>query len=197
MQITPINNHQQNFNGVYLIQVERKGFIKPDDLPYVKDIFTKALRANTKEINPKIAKFLAYFGFGKHIKTISFLEQINYAKMMNDEQTGYIKPIDEKYHSFYVYTKEHKNRAIKALTPRKRYFMRDKVEGKEEAKQFKTGIKYDSTDTNKRANELFMMVLKRIRGNEPVKIFQIPSLSKLPDVVSEIRNIEEPQIAIA
>lgn len=193
MQINSIQpNNKLNFKGAYLIQVEKQGFINPDNLKEVRDTFTHALRANTKEVPPLIAKFLACCGLGeKAIKTVSFLEQINYVHMVESlrehPNSATIKgPIDDRYHSFYVYTKTLKDRAILALTPYQREKIRLGVTNEEYRRQMETGTSYDYTTIKAKSNQRFMQILDTLRGNKPLKTFKIKSLWDLPEVVTKM-----------
>lgn len=113
MRITPNqNNNHTSFGHVYLFQLPKNAFKNPDDLLAVGNTFEKAVKQITGE-NPK-----------EFDKTVTILEQPGYPlvvaelKKMGKSSLSLLgqsvgipirKSLMEDFHSFYVYTKEHKD----------------------------------------------------------------------------------------
>ena len=125
MYINPINNCQTNFGKVTLVQIPKKEFANPENLSECSDIFTKKLDVLTKDNHYGLSGIIS-----KH-KTANLLESMSYIMtkvVMSRLGSNYSiewaaqnvgltikKPVDENYHSFFIFTKEHLDIFKKAL----------------------------------------------------------------------------------
>lgn len=109
------------FKSTYLIKIAKNLFPEPDNLERVALFFSDTLEDTINESNaiPNIPSI-----YRKFFKTFSFLEQplyINMLEELKEEKVSSLawlsqniglkikNPINEHFHSFYVYTKEHKD----------------------------------------------------------------------------------------
>ena len=196
--ITPINNNQITFGKYSIIQIPKNNFKNIESLALVEEhfenIFSKAVSEPTV-LEKKIRKF---FGKDSGKKFVYFLEQPNFAILMDELKafgnysfewlqlhTG-IKltpPINEDYYSFSVLTKEHKdieewfqaaidNIVKDALSLRIEKYIKGEV--------------YDKLTQEAFINKQLMSLFSFFTESEEPEIYKLNNINELPAIAKEI-----------
>lgn len=186
MRVNKSNNYrssQPNFKSVNIIQINKRVFKTPEDLAGIQSfanyIFNKLadIKTNTQP------SFFNKIGLVKQKKqTFSYLEQPYYVpirkklKEMGDYSLSWLsqnkkipvrEPLNQDYHSFFLYTKEHKDFCVNL------------------DKQLQTAAKKQNTSPVE-LNQVCIEKYAEFMGNEPIKVFTIDSLEQLSSTFKQI-----------
>ena len=209
MKITAQNHstHKNNtsFKGVNLIQVSKKAFINPEEAEECALHFSDEVNKITKEWPDGVTDLFAKFGLWKLVtKTFSYLEQPLYINLLDIAKENHARiswlegrskipikpPLSEDYHSFFLYTKSHKNSAADIFDPRNFNKFSDVVQ-KEGEKLIdenpeRAAVIGSEVWVETKMNDLFIKEFEKATQGEPVKQFKIEDLSQLPNIFKQI-----------
>lgn len=194
-------NYKPNFGEVCLVQVSKKAFGDIVDPIKVVDVFEKTTNKIVKDIPDKLAWFLNKFGKAqKYNKVFMFWEQPCLPEILKEQEkegnfslnwlSQNVKvPIKgqmrEDYHSFFLYTKEHKD-ASWLLHGKKMENERDEFIAERYVEQINAG----NNNADKEVWTYAMLNNKYIEDYEkigkPTKRFEIQDLSELLEVFKKI-----------
>lgn len=200
MQIANIQNNnipKTNFKGIYLIQLPRKSFSDPKNYKACADLFIKSINKATNKrslkflniFKPKLEqnKLLSCMENPSYINARKVLEYLNgeYSISELSQKTGLPikKPIENKYHSFFVFTGEHKDKIEMFLRKPMKYLEEFAAEGAEKYPndremaiayaQLKFGVAQDKE-------------VKFLIGETPIEKFRLKDFDELKNVVKNI-----------
>jgi len=189
------NNQQPNFTQINLVQVSKNAFKNPEDLYAVNKTFQDMANEAAGEINGGLSSILTLFGLGKKVnKTLDILEHPGYmsiTKKINKINRAIglqiKKPINEDYHSFFVYTKEHKDAVFEALSPKNQInsLKQARAEAVIAARQGEN-ITPLSLWVQVKANDISLNKLETATAGEPINKYVINDLKEIPDIFKKI-----------
>lgn len=206
MRITPqFNNTQTNnqpkFKSINIIQVSKEAFKNPDDLFGVQDQFFKEISKKTKELPDFLINLLNAIGLGKKAnKFIGLFEQPLYIPIANETKEKGLSsiywfaqkaeipikgPLSSSHHSFWLYTKEHKDAAVDALSKSRQKQIQKMIE-QEEEQSFLDNNPHSTEWNLARENQLLLEEVEKVNANQPIRTFKIENFSELPKVFEEI-----------
>ena len=209
MKITQQNNfnrqQRQNFTGVNLIQISKKAFQTPNDAYITAMDFSREVNKITKEWPDSVTKLFGKLGLEKFVtKTISCLEQPLYVNLVDHAkrngagvswlafrtQIPIKPPLSEDYHSFYLYTKKHKNQVADIINPNhyKRYSGSAIQQGLKlmEANPDRKSVIESPLWIETKLNDIFVNEFDKVAQGEPLQQFKIENFSELPNVFKQI-----------
>lgn len=199
INFTQTNNQSQNFKAVNIIQIPKKVFDNPDNFKACSESFGKALDVATGDkLTGVFGNLVALFST-KHHKTTYQLEaasceaanrlkdkyKMDYSLSWLRQNTGLpIKDeIEKDFHSFYVFTKEHKafyvdaiKKSIKMLTKCVREGV-SKYSGNENLAAIYVNIK---------ANTALDEAIDKMTSEAPVKKFRLNNLDEIKNIVKDL-----------
>lgn len=200
MQVASSQNKQPNFKAIGLIQIEKSAFRHPENTSQVYKQFDKTLGKIVQQAHG-IWTGINYFR-GKYNKVQVVFEQPLYyliqymlkkikKKPLNDASRQIIeeikKPLHDRYHSFYVYTKEHADLYRSVCDPKNPTAISSFINSNDKNINNKDlGIYQRLLSAYIRANEFLVNRLEQKRQGEPIKLYRLKSLSELPAVMQEL-----------
>lgn len=201
VQLNNQKPYQPNFNRLLLIQASKDAFSNPKNLEEVSDVFKSNLEAAANSHkNPFFRVLDKIFG---NSQIISYLEQPKYVDLWKGlkGQGGDMdwlsqnlnvkikKPLDENYHSFYVYTDIEAIAAMYSLHQKNVSMLEDAYK-----KDFDKGVEvFDKVMGRKRVinnpswitakmNRHLFRDLKTLHENSEIENFKINDLSQLYEI---------------
>jgi len=199
MNIKPMQNNQNpTFEKAYLVQVNKNAF-KSQKFNHANKTFIDTSNKYFGELPGWLSTITCMLGFGKKTnKTLSFLEfpQHQYQSIQKYcEKTGIsskhleavlgekrLGPLNEDYHSFFVLTKETKDKAFDFLSNFKPMdIMREVMSDVERSSE--KNISYSNLSLRQKAKTInkFMDSIE-----QPAKTYKVEALSDLPAVFKEM-----------
>ncbi len=204
MQINNIlninNKNNLNFRSVSLVQIPRKAFANPENIKECSKYFGKALDKATKDkLSGTLGSIIAFLFSSKHQKTAYMLENTSYYMAKNAMlNNGYdysifwlaqntdlpVKDvIDKDYHSFYVFTKEHKAGFINAY----KSVFKDLFDfSKEGLRKYSTDSKMAAIYTQVKTGVKIDKNIASMLGDEQVKVFKLNNVNQVKDIVKDL-----------
>lgn len=199
MNITSQNN-QPHFTSINQIMIAKKAFNKPEDLIAVEKTFKDELITIIgKPKAPKALRIIkGLLGMKTGTKAKSFLEQpdyVNIYKKLNKPGMGGFdwisqrlgipidKPVNENYHTFFVYTNKEKDAIMKSFSGVMKEYLK-------KTRQLRNDKTISTNDSNLwikvQINQMLNNVLKPIMEKSPPIITKVENLSELPAVLKNI-----------
>lgn len=205
MQINITSNQQNtktlkapNFKGVSIVQVPRKVFNNPENLIECTKVFDKKISKFTNNnlqvlfaklqalltLKPSKMVFLESPSYNL-TKTAMQKNDINYSKSWVIRNTGLpIKDaLSEDMHSFYIFTKEHKNEFMKSFNRTMKNLYKTSLEADRKYSgdpkmanvytQAKMGVEIDSD-------------IAKVIGETPVKQIKVESLDEIKNIIKDL-----------
>lgn len=182
MKINQYNN-KQNFRSINVVQIKKTAFKNPEDVAKIEAGVTEMFEIITEGSKGKVAGFLGNIKFlKKKPKIFSYLEQPRYVEILENlkKSGGYSlnwlsqnkkvsvrEPINEAYHSFFVYTDRHKDICLDI---------------DEKVNKFAKNPKNAPINLN----QFFIRQLAEAIGNDEIKYYRIEQLNQIPKVFEEI-----------
>lgn len=194
------NVSQTSFGQFNMVQVSKKAFSNPTKTKECGELFSRTLAKASKDIvGSKLSNLLKILGLARFFqKTSVFLEFPSVVFKKTADKYAYSnnwlmqnmgcrieEPISEDYHTFFVLTKEHKNKYLKFMSVGniKRMMTQYMSEAKEKYTTDPTMIPiYGSM---KLATGLDYGFAKTVEGAE-MKSFRIDNLDELKGIVPEL-----------
>lgn len=199
VNFTPQMKQSPNFKSVSIVQVSKKAFANPENFKASSKSFGKALDTATGDkltgffgniialFTPKLHKTGYHLEYPSYFaaKTLMSKYNINYSMHWLKQNTGLpIKgAMDNDYHSFYVFTKEHKQCFVDAFKGQMKMlfgYVREgvnKYSGDERMSTIYPDLKISATiDT----------VIDEMAAKVPVKKYKLDSLDEIKNIVKDL-----------
>lgn len=183
MRINQNNNNQPSFKSINVIQIKKSTFKHPDNLVEIENGVNDIFHMMTGEISGKSSGFFERIGLSKSkAKFYSYLEQPRYVQIVESlkKMGGYSinwlsqnkkisirEPINEDYHSFFVYTDKHKDICLNIDKSVNRYAKNPK-------------------NTPVELNQYFIQELAKNMGEDKINYYRVEQLTQLPYVFNKI-----------
>ena len=201
MQInTNYNYNNTNFKAKSLVQIPRKTFSNPENIAECSRVFSEKVRQISGEKTRGALGALLAMIFPRLVKTVNVLESfshgyvkeamesnnITYPITWFKQNTGLDIPtetLDENLHSFYVYTKNDKSNALKAVMETMKNVKLYAIEGNN---------KYDGNKALASAYTVAKMgvetdrLLNEYTKDTPLKTFRLESIDELDKITKEL-----------
>ena len=188
-----------NFKSVSIVQVSKKAFANPENFKACSKSFGKALDTATGDkltgffgniialFTPKLHKTGYHLEYPSYFaaKTLMSKYNINYSMHWLKQNTGLpIKEaVDNDYHSFYVFTKEHKDRYVDAFHGT----MKKILSNAKEAINKYSGDKTMATIyANLKTDISIDKAIDEMAAEAPVKKFKLDSLDEIKNIVKDL-----------
>lgn len=199
VNFTPQIKQSPNFKSVSIVQVSKKAFANPENFKACSKSFGKALDTATGDrLTGLLANLVALFTAkpcktGFHLESPSYISAkklmdkygINYSMSWLKQNTGLpIKEaVDNDYHSFYVFTKEHKGRYVDAFHGT----MKKILSNAKEAINKYSGDKTMATIyANLKTDISIDKAIDEMAAEAPVKKFKLDSLDEIKNIVKDL-----------
>lgn len=201
MQINTNHNYNNtNFKAKSLVQIPRKVFANPENFTECSRVFSEKIRQISGEKTRGAFGALLAMLFPRLVKTVNVLESfshgyvkeamesnnITYPITWFKQNTGLDIPtetLDENLHSFYVYTKNDKSNALKAVMETMKNVKLYAIEGNN---------KYDGNKALASAYAVAKMgvetdrLLNEYTKETPLKTFRLESIDELDKIAKEL-----------
>lgn len=204
--ITSHNYNNTNFKAKSLVQIPRKVFANPENIAECSHVFSEKVRQISGEKTRGIFGALLAMLFPRLVKSVNVLESFSHgyvqeAMVSNNitypitwfkQNTGLDIPtetLDENLHSFYVYTKNDKSNALKAVKEAIKNTKLYITEGVNKYTDDKT-LDYDATLVS--AYTIAKMgvetdrLLNEYTKDTPLKTFRLESIDELDKITKEL-----------
>lgn len=174
-------NTPTSFRSINLVQIPKTAFKKPDDLEFVEATFKNIIdKTNLK--NPQMPGLVRVIAMlmdlvSRRLKSVSFLESPGYTKIASKSSSA-IKPLDENYHSFFVFTENNKDKLLKRCALNNVFKMAKKMKGNKPNSP--------QADKDITMNKLVSREIELLTAGEPVNKFVVGDLSELEDTLRKI-----------
>lgn len=192
-------SHKQNFKGIYQVQIPKKAFREPNDYYGVASAFCEKVSEITGEKRPVLQSILSLMGLGRRItKTYLTMEQPYFQELMSTLQDvgnyslSWVSlrtklpvrpPLSENHHSFFVYTKEQKDKVLKFCSFRKILGVSTQLNKEMDNPD---PIRQDPLWRLVRRSNLFNEKFDEVAEGVSIQKFEIEDLSELPKVFKQI-----------
>ncbi len=188
-----------SFKAVNLVKISHKAFANPKNYKECSEVFGKTLHQATGEkLRGFLRSIIVYFT-PKPLKTMYIFENPSYrhaVKSMQETGNNYslnwlkqntqlpVKDvIDENYHSFYVFTKEHKNGYANICNESIKNISKAVDEGCEKyPNNEKMALLYAETKIGTEEDKAVTKLLE----NTPVNEFSLQSLDEVKNIVKNL-----------
>lgn len=200
MQIQSINNtNYQNtsFKKVYLIQVQQKAFANPHNYKECSSTFAKKMNkimyskfSNLIRILKKEPqKIITCMENPSYINAKTAMTNLNcnnsIQELVNKTGLPIKSPIENKYHSFFVYTGEHKEKIEstlrKPMENLNEYF-------KEGSTKFPNDRKMAIIYAQSKLGTIQDKEVKQLISDSQIKKFKLKNLNELKNIAKEFQN---------
>lgn len=187
-----------SFTAVNLVQVSKKAFAHPENLTECYDLFGKSIDILTKDkltgfwgnlialFTPKNAKTAITAENYSYSLSKRGMEEWNLPYCLNwvRQNTGLpIKePLDNEYHSFYVYTKEHKVDVAQIF---KDLFKKMFSYSREAVKKYPRDLQMVKIYSMAKCGVDADAAIEKLTADTPVNKFKINSLAELKDIIKD------------
>jgi hypothetical protein len=200
------NYNNTNFKAKSLVQIPRKVFSNPENIAECSRVFSEKVRQISGEkVKGALGALLAMF-FPKLVKSLTVLEGFSHGytkEAMESNNIAYTldwfkqntgldiptKPLNEDLHSFYVYTKKDKGKALKSVKEAIKNTKLYITEGINKYTDDKT-LDYDaalvSAYTIAKMGVETDRLLNEYTKETPLKTFRLESVEELDKIAKEL-----------
>jgi len=201
MQINTNHNYNKtNFKAKSLVQIPRKAFTNPENFAECSRVFSEKVRQISGEKTRNVFGALLATLFPRLVKSVNVLESFSHGYVKEAMESNNIKypitwfkqntgldipteTLDENLHSFYVYTKNDKRNALKAIMEALKNAKSYVIEGKS---------RYSGNEALASAYVLAKLgvetdrLLNESTKDTPLRTFRLESIDELDKIAQEL-----------